>query len=156
MMALALQWPLQRPLQLKVRPPAATAVHHRRRHRLLPVRRSPLLRARCCASAAAAADSEKAQAAARRAYPFDEVEPRWQRHWEEHRTFRTPDIGEGLDTSKPKCYILDMFPYPRQGALYPFTICTDRICVLQSFKFTTVLLALIPCLCHYAVPVFLS
>lgn len=112
-MALALQWPLQLPLQLQARPPAVTAGHHRRRHRFLAVCRSPPLRARCCASAAAAADTGKAQTAARRAYPFDEIEPRWQRHWEEHRTFRTLDIGEGLDTSKPKCYILDMFPYPR-------------------------------------------
>ena len=128
-MALSLQWPLQLPLQLQARPPAVTAGHHWRRHRLLPVCRSlPLLRARCCASAAAAADTGKAQAAARRAYPFDEVEPRWQRHWEEHRTFRTPDIGEGLDTSKPKCYILDMFPYPRQGALWPSNLHRADLC----------------------------
>lgn len=46
----------------------------------------------------------------RRSYPFHEIEPRWQRYWEEHRTFRTPDE---VDLSKPKFYILDMFPYPR-------------------------------------------
>jgi leucyl-tRNA synthetase len=34
------------------------------------------------------------------------------RHWLEHKTFRTPHITE-LDTSKPKFYALDMFPYPR-------------------------------------------
>ncbi|KAK2984922.1 hypothetical protein RJ640_005663 [Escallonia rubra] len=34
----------------------------------------------------------------RRAYPFDEIEPRWQRYWDENRTFRTPDE---IDTSKP-------------------------------------------------------
>lgn len=46
----------------------------------------------------------------RRSYPFHEIEPLWQRYWEEHRTFRTPDA---VDLSKPKFYILDMFPYPR-------------------------------------------
>lgn len=45
-------------------------------------------------------------------YPFGEVEERWQRYWEMHATFRTPDA---VDTSKPKFYALDMFPYPRYG-----------------------------------------
>ncbi|CAO2160830.1 unnamed protein product [Urochloa humidicola] len=118
MMALALQWQLQFPLPLQARPPAVAAAHRRQRRLLARVRRAPPLRARCCASAAEAADAGKAQAAARRAYPYDEIEARWQRHWEEHRTFRTPDIGEGLDTSKPKCYILDMFPYPSGAGLH--------------------------------------
>jgi len=47
-----------------------------------------------------------------RAYPFHEIEPKWQRFWDEFRTFRTPD-DDDIDTSKPKYYILDMFPYPR-------------------------------------------
>lgn len=46
-----------------------------------------------------------------RAYPFHEIEPKWQQYWEEHKTFRTPD--DDIDTSKPKYYVLDMFPYPR-------------------------------------------
>ena len=46
------------------------------------------------------------------AYPFSEIEAKWQAHWEEHQTFRTPEFHE-LDTSKPKFYALDMFPYPR-------------------------------------------
>lgn len=46
----------------------------------------------------------------RRAYPFHEIEPKWQRYWEENKTFQTPDE---IDTSKPKFYVLDMFPYPR-------------------------------------------
>lgn len=45
-----------------------------------------------------------------RAYPFHEIEPKWQRYWEDNHTFRTPDE---VDTSKPKFYVLDMFPYPR-------------------------------------------
>lgn len=50
------------------------------------------------------------QPVAKRAYPFHKIEPKWQRYWEENRTFRTPDE---IDTSKPKFYVLDMFPYPR-------------------------------------------
>ena len=38
------------------------------------------------------------------------------RHWLEHKTFRTPHITE-LDTTKPKFYALDMFPYPRYAAV---------------------------------------
>jgi leucyl-tRNA synthetase len=44
------------------------------------------------------------------AYPFATVEAKWQAYWEKHQTFRTP---EDIDTSKPKYYVLDMFPYPR-------------------------------------------
>ncbi|KAL8469086.1 hypothetical protein ACS0TY_032067 [Phlomoides rotata] len=51
----------------------------------------------------------------RRAYPFHEIEPKWQRHWEETKTFRTPDE---IDTSKPKFYVLDMFPYPSGAGLH--------------------------------------
>ncbi len=41
------------------------------------------------------------------------IEPRWQRYWEEHRTFHTPDTSD-----KPKRYILDMFPYPSGAGLH--------------------------------------
>jgi leucyl-tRNA synthetase len=41
------------------------------------------------------------------------IEPRWQRYWEEHKTFRTPDLSD-----KPKLYILDMFPYPSGAGLH--------------------------------------
>lgn len=34
------------------------------------------------------------------------------RYWAENKTFRTPEFKD-LDTSKPKFYALDMFPYPR-------------------------------------------
>lgn len=44
------------------------------------------------------------------AYPFPEIEKKWQEYWEANKTFRTPDE---VDTSKPKYYVLDMFPYPR-------------------------------------------
>lgn len=73
-----------------------------------------------CTAAAAATDVERAAAAGGEeepryqsaAYPFTEIEAKWQAFWEQHKTFRTPDFKD-LDTSKPKFYALDMFPYPR-------------------------------------------
>ena len=46
-------------------------------------------------------------------YNFSEVEKKWQRYWVEHCTFRIE-----LDHSKPKFYILDMFPYPSGAGLH--------------------------------------
>ncbi len=48
-------------------------------------------------------------------YPFTDIEQKWQRYWEEHQTFRTPDA---VDTRKPKFYVLDMFPYPSGAGLH--------------------------------------
>ena len=47
------------------------------------------------------------------AYPFQTIELKWQRIWEEHRTFKTPN-----DSSRPKLYVLDMFPYPSGAGLH--------------------------------------
>jgi hypothetical protein len=44
------------------------------------------------------------------AYPFSIIEQKWQRTWEEKETFKTP---HDVDMTKPKHYVLDMFPYPR-------------------------------------------
>ena len=41
------------------------------------------------------------------------IEARWQAYWEEHRTFRTPELPEG-----EKLYVLDMFPYPSGDGLH--------------------------------------
>jgi leucyl-tRNA synthetase len=49
------------------------------------------------------------------AYPFKEIEAKWQAHWESQATFRVP---EKVDTSKPKYYVLDMFPYPSGDGLH--------------------------------------
>ncbi len=46
-------------------------------------------------------------------YPFAEAESRWQKYWLEHKTFRATD-----DTSRPKYYCLDMFPYPSGAGLH--------------------------------------
>lgn len=59
------------------------------------------------------------QQVVKRAYPFHEIEPKWQSFWEKNKTFRTPDE---IDTSKPKFYVLDMFPYPRSLFLSLFIL----------------------------------
>lgn len=53
----------------------------------------------------------------RRAYPFPEIEARWQRHWLENKTFRAADPGEP-GSERPKFYVLDMFPYPSGAGLH--------------------------------------
>ena len=49
------------------------------------------------------------------AYPFRDIERRWQEYWELNKTFRTPPK---VDTAKPKYYVLDMFPYPSGSGLH--------------------------------------
>jgi len=49
------------------------------------------------------------------AYPFKEIEAKWQAQWDSQATFRTP---AKVDTSKPKYYALDMFPYPSGEGLH--------------------------------------
>lgn len=41
------------------------------------------------------------------------IEPKWQKYWDEHKTFRTTE-----DANKPKFYALDMFPYPSGAGLH--------------------------------------
>ncbi len=47
--------------------------------------------------------------------PFAEIEAKWQARWERDGTFRTPAKP---DHSRPKAYILDMFPYPSGSGLH--------------------------------------
>ena len=68
------------------------------------------------------------QLGVRRAYPFHEIEPKWQRFWEDNSTFRIPDE---LDTSKPKFYVLDMFPYPRFLSFFFFS---QKLCLCKGKK----------------------
>jgi len=46
-------------------------------------------------------------------YEFQEIEPRWQSFWERERPFRA-----GAEPSRPKYYVLDMFPYPSGAGLH--------------------------------------
>ncbi len=49
-------------------------------------------------------------------YPFSEIEKKWQKYWEENKTFKVEE-----DPSVPKekrRYILDMFPYPSSAGLH--------------------------------------
>jgi leucyl-tRNA synthetase len=55
----------------------------------------------------------------RKAYPYDLLEPKWQSYWERHRTFEVGNPGDsGFDASRPKFYVLDMFPYPSGSGLH--------------------------------------
>ena len=47
------------------------------------------------------------------AYDPKRIEPKWQNYWHTNSTFRT-----GEDRSKPKYYVLDMFPYPSGEGLH--------------------------------------
>ena len=46
-------------------------------------------------------------------YNPSSVEPKWQKYWEDNKTFKT-----NFDPSKPKFYALDMFPYPSGAGLH--------------------------------------
>ncbi len=46
-------------------------------------------------------------------YKFREIEKKWQDHWAEIKAYKVSNISE-----KPKCYVLDMFPYPSGAGLH--------------------------------------
>ena len=46
-------------------------------------------------------------------YNFNEIEKKWQKYWREHHTYKCE-----IDNSKPKFYVLDMFPYPSGAGLH--------------------------------------
>ena len=49
-------------------------------------------------------------------YPFETIEPKWQKFWDEQKTFKTTE-----DQKFPKekrMYVLDMFPYPSAAGLH--------------------------------------
>jgi len=47
------------------------------------------------------------------AYDPSQIEPRWQRFWDENKTFAAAEVSD-----KPKFYVLDMFPYPSGDGLH--------------------------------------
>ena len=54
------------------------------------------------------ADNERQQG-----YQPQTIEPKWQRYWDQHKTFKVLN-----DDAKPKFYALDMFPYPSGAGLH--------------------------------------
>ncbi len=46
-------------------------------------------------------------------YSFNKIEPKWQDYWRNHNTYKVE-----IDHSKPKYYVLDMFPYPSGAGLH--------------------------------------
>ncbi|MGI6074307.1 MAG: leucine--tRNA ligase [Fermentimonas sp.] len=46
-------------------------------------------------------------------YNFNEIEKRWQKYWADNNTYKVTE-----DPSKPKFYVLDMFPYPSGAGLH--------------------------------------
>jgi len=49
-------------------------------------------------------------------YPFETIEPKWQKYWEKNKTFKaTEDPSVSKDKRR---YVLDMFPYPSSQGLH--------------------------------------
>lgn len=46
-------------------------------------------------------------------YSFKEIEQKWQKYWIENKIYKVD-----IDTTKPKFYVLDMFPYPSGAGLH--------------------------------------
>ncbi len=46
-------------------------------------------------------------------YRHISIEKKWQEYWEKHQTYKVD-----IDKTKPKCYVLDMFPYPSGAGLH--------------------------------------
>ena len=47
-------------------------------------------------------------------YNHKSIESKWQKFWLENQTFKSEDVS----SSKPKYYVLDMFPYPSGSGLH--------------------------------------
>ena len=68
------------------------------------------------------------------AYNFTQIEEKWQKYWDENKTFKT----NASDFSKPKYYALDMFPYPSGVGLHAghpegYTA-TDVVCRMKRMQ----------------------
>lgn len=46
-------------------------------------------------------------------YNFRAIEQKWQQHWKDNNAYKVSNVSD-----KPKCYVLDMFPYPSGAGLH--------------------------------------
>ncbi|WP_438502954.1 leucine--tRNA ligase [Chitinophaga agrisoli] len=46
-------------------------------------------------------------------YNYRDIEKKWQEHWKQTKAYQVSN-----DSSRPKCYVLDMFPYPSGAGLH--------------------------------------
>ena len=49
-------------------------------------------------------------------YPFESIEPKWQKFWDEHKTFKA--VEDEKFPPEKRMYVLDMFPYPSAAGLH--------------------------------------
>ncbi len=67
------------------------------------------------------------------AYNAPAIEAKWQGYWEKNKSFKAPDVS-----TKPKLYVLDMFPYPSGEGLHvghpEGYSATDMYCRFQRMK----------------------
>ncbi|GMO64227.1 MAG: hypothetical protein Ta2A_11740 [Treponemataceae bacterium] len=49
-------------------------------------------------------------------YPFETIEPKWQKYWDEHKTFKA--LEDSAFPKDKRAYVLDMFPYPSSQGLH--------------------------------------
>jgi leucyl-tRNA synthetase len=49
-------------------------------------------------------------------YPFETIEPKWQKYWADNKTFRA--VEDPAIPRDKRCYVLDMFPYPSAQGLH--------------------------------------
>ena len=49
-------------------------------------------------------------------YPFETIEPKWQKYWANNKTFRA--VEDPAIPKDKRCYVLDMFPYPSSQGIH--------------------------------------
>jgi len=66
-------------------------------------------------------------------YDFARIEPRWQKFWDDQKTFSAREDAAGK--ARPKYYVLDMFPYPSgEGLHIGHPVCYFPTDILARFK----------------------
>jgi len=50
-------------------------------------------------------------------YNFQRIEQQWKQYWQDNKVYKI-DNTEVYNNGKPKCYVLDMFPYPSGAGLH--------------------------------------